>query len=153
RRNSSFAVFVTMLSALPARYDDPVTGNPSDEAVYAGSLLIDWLFVHMNMYPMRGLGHWNDRIDFITGRLVFEEILLRWLEAAGPVETVRRLATERSGRGRRILAALRNGFIHESLTREGDHRGPFRWLGRKPEDWKSRAPLFRHPEIAAGLLA
>jgi hypothetical protein len=104
-RESSFGTFVRLLAGLP-----------EEDSVYAAALLVDWLFIHLNFYPVRGLGHRSDRIDFITNRLLFEQILLPWLERHGPAVTIQRLAAEDSARSRLILAALRNGFLQETLA-------------------------------------
>lgn len=117
-RESSFSAFVKLLAGLP-----------DDDAVYAAALLVDWLFVHLNFYPVSGLGHRSERIDFITNRLLFEEILNPWLERHGPADVIRRLAAAGTGRSRRILAALRNGFLQERLA--GAEPAP----AARPRNW------------------
>ncbi len=113
---SSFGTFVSLLAALPDRDGAPPHGAasaPSLAAASAAARLVNWMTAHLNFYPLDGLGHRSDRIDFITTRLLFEEILNPFYAAcvAAGREDLRHLP----GHERlRILRALRDGFLHES---------------------------------------
>jgi hypothetical protein len=143
-RLSSFAVFVHLLGALER-----------EEAAATAALLVNWLFVHLNFYPVKGLGHQNDRIDFITNRLLFSEILMPWLQGIGS-EGLKAIAKKRSARGRSILAALRNGFLQEAQAApeneglSGRLAGIF--AGRRSSARDLPSPIRLHPELVPALL-
>jgi hypothetical protein len=107
---SAFSSFVRMLKALPDSKAQTFGESPSHDAAYGAALLVNWLLPHMNLYPPAGLGHEGDRIDFVTTRLLFTEILNPYFERNVAFLT----ADSRSVRVRHILRALRDGFIQEA---------------------------------------
>jgi hypothetical protein len=144
---SAFDQFVSMLAALP-----------EEEAVHAGALLVDWLLSHLNAYPLEGLGHGGDRVDFITTRLVFERILNPFYRARAADPVARRLEDLPRSLRLLVLRALRNGFLHESrlpaipiqLPDSGAATGD---AADAPPPVESIAPLYIFPEAAGDLLA